>query len=70
MMGPAWNEEGSMDIGFFTMPSHPPERDLRAFDRAVLSGEPAITDAAHGVANMRVIDAIYTKAGMKLRGLN
>jgi predicted dehydrogenase len=41
---------------------------LRAFERAVRGGEPAITDAAHGVANMRVIDAIYTKAGMKLRG--
>ena len=41
---------------------------LRAFFRAVRGGEPAITDAAHGVANMRVIDAIYQKAGMKLRG--
>ena len=23
------DKEASMDIGFFTMPSHPPERDLR-----------------------------------------
>ena len=42
---------------------------LRAFERAVRTGEPAITDAAHGVANMRVIDAVYKKAGMKLRGM-
>ena len=41
---------------------------LRAFERAVRSGEPPITDAAYGVANMRVIDAIYQKAGMKVRG--
>ena len=41
---------------------------LRAFERAVRRGEPCITDAADGVANMRVIDAIYQKAGMKLRG--
>lgn len=42
---------------------------LRAFERAIRAGEPAITDAAHGVANMRVVDAIYRKAGMRLRGL-
>ncbi len=41
---------------------------LRAFEQAVRTGEPAITDAAYGVANMTVIDDIYRKAGMKLRG--
>lgn len=41
---------------------------LRAFEKAVRTGEPAITDAAYGVANMHVIDAIYRHAGMKLRG--
>jgi predicted dehydrogenase len=41
---------------------------LRAFERAVRGDEPAITDGSHGVANMRVIDEIYRKAGMKLRG--
>ena len=41
---------------------------LRAFERAVRGGEPAITDADHGIANMRIIDDIYRKAGMKLRG--
>ena len=29
MMESTWDEEASMDIGFFTMPSHPPERGLR-----------------------------------------
>jgi predicted dehydrogenase len=41
---------------------------LRAFVRAVRGGEPMATDGAHGVANMRVIDAIYDAAGMKRRG--
>jgi predicted dehydrogenase len=41
---------------------------LRAFVQAV-SGESSMpTDAAEGVANMRVIDAIYEKAGLKRRG--
>jgi len=41
---------------------------LRAFEQAVRTGQPAITDAAYGVANMHVIDAIYRRAGMKPRG--
>jgi predicted dehydrogenase len=41
---------------------------LRAFEQAIRGGKPAITDAAYGVANMRVIDDIYRKAGMRLRG--
>jgi predicted dehydrogenase len=41
---------------------------LRAFARAVQQGEPVPTDGAHGVANMTVIDAIYRKAGLRLRG--
>lgn len=41
---------------------------LRAFARAVQQGERVPTDAAHGVANMTVIDAIYRKAGLRLRG--
>jgi predicted dehydrogenase len=41
---------------------------LRAFARAVQLGEPVPTDGAHGVANMAVIDAIYRKAGLRLRG--
>jgi len=41
---------------------------LRAFVQAVQQGEPVPTDAIDGVANMRVIDAIYTKAGLKPRG--
>ncbi len=40
---------------------------LRAFKRAVESGEPLPTDAAHAVANMRVIDAIYAAAGLERR---
>jgi predicted dehydrogenase len=42
---------------------------LRAFARAVHGGTPAQTDAADAIANMRVIDAIYHAAGMRLRGL-
>jgi len=41
---------------------------LRAFV-AYVRGEGSVpTDAAHGVANMRVIDAVYDAAGMKQRG--
>jgi len=40
---------------------------LRAFARAVRGEAPMPTDGAHGVANMRVIDAIYEKAGLKPR---
>jgi predicted dehydrogenase len=41
---------------------------LRAF-AAHLSGEERMpTDAAHGVANMQVIDAVYDAAGLKRRG--
>lgn len=39
---------------------------LEAFCRAV-DGEPIPTPAEHGVANMRVIDALYRAAGMPLR---
>ena len=41
---------------------------LRAFVRAVRQGERVPTDAAHGVANMAAIDAIYRKAGLRPRG--
>jgi predicted dehydrogenase len=41
---------------------------LRAFVAAVRDGEPMVTDARDAVANMRVIDAVYDKAGLKRRG--
>ncbi len=41
---------------------------LRAFAAAVRGSRPAPTDAAEGVANMRLIDAVYRKAGFPLRG--
>jgi predicted dehydrogenase len=41
---------------------------LRAFVRAVRSGEPPLTGTADSLANMRVIDAIYTAASLPLRG--
>ncbi len=41
---------------------------LRAFVAAVRGEKPALTGARDAVANMRVIDAIYTAAGLKLRG--
>ncbi len=41
---------------------------LRAFVEAVRGGPALPTDAEHGVANMRVIDAVYEKAGLRRRG--
>ena len=41
---------------------------LRAFVRWVRGGDPMPTDAAHGIANMHVIDEIYRAAGLPLRG--
>jgi len=41
---------------------------LRAFVEHVRGGRPMPTDAEHGVANMRVIDAIYDAAGLPRRG--
>ncbi len=41
---------------------------LRAFVEAVRGGTPMVTDARDAVANMRVIDAVYDKAGLKRRG--
>jgi predicted dehydrogenase len=41
---------------------------LAAFAEAVLRGGPNIEPPSESIANMRVIDAIYTAAGLKLRG--
>jgi predicted dehydrogenase len=41
---------------------------LRAFAAAVRGDGPIVTTAEDAVANMKVIDAIYAKAGLKLRG--
>jgi hypothetical protein len=35
----------------------------------VRDGKKVPTDAAHGIANMRVIDAVYAAAGLSRRGL-
>jgi predicted dehydrogenase len=40
---------------------------LDAFTAAVLSGEPVLTPPEDAAANMTVIDAIYTAAGLRLR---
>jgi predicted dehydrogenase len=49
-----------------------PERSyawqLRAFAAAVRGEGPVVTTAADAVGNMRVIDAVYAKAGLKPRG--
>ncbi len=42
---------------------------LRAFVAAIQGQRPLLTDGRDGVANMRVIDAIYEKAGLQHRGL-
>jgi predicted dehydrogenase len=44
------------------------EHQLRAFADCVNSGTPVLTSARDGVANMRVIDAIYERAGLPRRG--
>jgi predicted dehydrogenase len=41
---------------------------LRQFAAAVLRGEPSLTPAEDAVVNMRLIDQIYTAAGLPLRG--
>jgi predicted dehydrogenase len=41
---------------------------LRAFARAVESGESLPTEAGDGLANMQVIDAVYDAAGLPRRG--
>lgn len=41
---------------------------LRAFVRAITQGIPVPTDPIEAIANMRVIDAVYRQAGLKLRG--
>jgi predicted dehydrogenase len=51
---------------FTRRPSY--EFQLDAFTAAVLRGEPTLTPPTDSVANMRVLDAIYSSAGMRLRG--
>jgi predicted dehydrogenase len=41
---------------------------LRAFVAHVRGGERMPTDAEHGIANMRIIDAVYGAAGLERRG--
>ena len=41
---------------------------LRSFAGAVRDGIPPLTPPADAIANMRVIDAVYQKAGLALRG--
>jgi len=41
---------------------------LRAFADAIRSGTPLITNPEDAVNNMRLIDAVYEKAGLRLRG--
>jgi predicted dehydrogenase len=41
---------------------------LRAFIALVREGQPVPTDPGDAIANMRVIDAIYARAGMRRRG--
>jgi predicted dehydrogenase len=45
------------------------EHQLRAFAHCVATGEPVPTSARDGLANMRVIDRIYERAGLPLRGV-
>jgi len=44
------------------------EYQLEAFCAAALRGTPTLTPPRESIANMRVIDAIYGAAGMRLRG--
>lgn len=40
---------------------------LRAFAQAILQGKPVPTGPAEAIANMRVIDAVYRRAGLHPR---
>lgn len=40
---------------------------MRAFMSAILEGAPIITDPADAINNMRIIDAVYDKAGLERR---
>ncbi|GCE09219.1 hypothetical protein KDAU_65480 [Dictyobacter aurantiacus] len=40
---------------------------LRAFARAINEGTPVLTNANDAIANMRVIDSVYRKAGLQPR---
>jgi predicted dehydrogenase len=42
---------------------------LRGFAASVLRGEPSLTPAEDAVTTMRIIDSIYTAAGLPLRGV-
>jgi predicted dehydrogenase len=51
------------------VPSEPTyTHQLRAFVAAVRGGPPMATDPIDAIANMRVIDAVYEKAGLTRRG--
>lgn len=41
---------------------------LRAFAQAITQGTPVPTNPAEAIANMRIIDAVYRRAGLKVRG--
>ena len=41
---------------------------LRAFVAAIQQNKPPLTDARDGVTNMRIIDEVYAKAGLRRRG--
>jgi predicted dehydrogenase len=45
------------------------EHQLRAFAAAVTAGAPIFTAPADAIANMRVIDAVYDRAGLPRRGM-
>ncbi len=51
---------------FSRMPTY--KYQLEAFCDSVLRGEPTLTPPSQSIANMRVIDAIYRAAGLKVRG--
>jgi predicted dehydrogenase len=40
---------------------------LRAFAQAINEGTPVLTNASDAIANMRVIDSVYRKAGLQPR---
>jgi predicted dehydrogenase len=45
------------------------EYQLEAFCDTVLREEPSLTPPSDSIANMAVIDAIYSAAGMRIRGM-
>jgi predicted dehydrogenase len=68
MFGKAWIKTPTGSRSFDGGKTHTYDHQMTAFAEAVLRGGPVLTPPSDSVANMDVIDAVYTAAGLPLRG--